>query len=60
MLFDEIDENLNDDLAIEIYNSINNIFNDNIILYITHNEQVKKIFKKKIKVINGEIFYNIN
>jgi ABC-type lipoprotein export system ATPase subunit len=57
LLFDEIDENLNDDLAIEIYKSIHNIFNDKIILYITHNEKVKKLFNKIILVNNGNISY---
>ena len=55
LLFDEIDENLNDELAIEICNNLRTTFNDKIILYITHNEQVKKLFDKKIIVEKGII-----
>jgi len=55
LLFDEIDENLNDDLAIEICNNIREIFNDKIILYISHNELVKSKFEKKININNGII-----
>ena len=56
LLFDEIDNNLNDELAIDIYKNIDEIFNDKIILYITHNEKVKKLFKKKIIIENGIIY----
>jgi ABC-type transport system involved in cytochrome bd biosynthesis fused ATPase/permease subunit len=55
LLFDEIDENLNDKLAIEICNNLKEIFRDKIILYITHNEKVKLLFEKKIFVKNGLI-----
>ena len=55
LLFDEIDENLNNDTAIELCKNIISIFNDKMILYITHNEQVKQLFKKKMFVVNGEI-----
>jgi len=55
LLFDEIDENLNDELAQEIYKSIDTIFHDKIILYITHNNSVKQLFNKKIIIENGEI-----
>ena len=58
LLFDEIDENLNDDLAIEIYKSIDRVFNDKIILYITHNEKVKQLFNKQIIIENGNILIN--
>lgn len=57
LLFDEIDENLNDELAIEICNNLINVFKDKIIFYITHNEQVKKIFKKQIIITKGVISY---
>jgi ABC-type lipoprotein export system ATPase subunit len=53
LLFDEIDENLNDQLAIDICNNIRSIFKDKIILYITHNEKVKNLFDKKILIKNG-------
>ena len=53
LLFDEIDENLNDELAIDICKNIKLIFKDKIIFYITHNEQVKKLFNKKIEIIDG-------
>ncbi len=55
LLFDEIDENLNDQLAEEICNNLRTIFNDKTILYITHNEKVKKLFTKKYIVKNGKI-----
>lgn len=55
LLFDEIDENLNDNLAIEICKNIREIFNDKIILYISHNRKVKELFNKKIKLENGSI-----
>lgn len=55
LLFDEIDENLNDDLAYEICNNLRTIFEDKIILYITHNEKVKTLFEKKIIVEKGII-----
>ena len=58
LLFDEIDENLNDNLAIDIYKNINEIFNDKIILYITHNENVKKLFNKIITLNDGYISMN--
>jgi ABC-type lipoprotein export system ATPase subunit len=55
ILFDEIDQNLNETLAAEICSTLLNIFNDKIILYITHNNNVKKLFKKKIMVVDGII-----
>ena len=55
LLFDEIDTNLNNELSIEICKTLINIFNDKIILYITHNDDVKKIFQKRITVKNGVI-----
>ena len=55
LLFDEIDENLNDELALILCKELRKIFNDKIILYITHNEVVKNEFTKKIKVNNGNI-----
>jgi ABC-type lipoprotein export system ATPase subunit len=53
LLFDEIDENLNDKLAIEICNNIREVFNDKIILYVTHNEKVKQLFDIKYKFENS-------
>jgi ABC-type lipoprotein export system ATPase subunit len=55
LLFDEIDENLNDILALEIAKNMLEIFNDKIILYVTHNEKVKELFKKRIFVDKGII-----
>lgn len=55
LLFDEIDENLNDELAIDVCNNLLNIFKDKIILYITHNEKVKQLFNKIIVVNKGVI-----
>ena len=57
LLFDEIDENLNNDLALEICKNIISIFKDKIILYISHNEIVKQLFTKKIIITNGLINY---
>ena len=56
LLFDEIDENLNYQLAEEICLNIKNIFKDKIILYITHNEKIKSLFDKKYFVKNGTLF----
>ncbi len=55
LLFDEIDENLNDELAEEICLNLRTIFKDKIILYITHNEKVKDLFAIKYFVENGQI-----
>jgi ABC-type lipoprotein export system ATPase subunit len=55
LLFDEIDENLNDQLAQEICMNLRNIFKDKIILYITHNEKVKSLFEQKYLVKKGII-----
>jgi ABC-type lipoprotein export system ATPase subunit len=55
LLFDEIDENLNDVLALEIAKNMLEIFNDKIILYVTHNEKVKELFKQRIFVDKGII-----
>lgn len=55
LLFDEIDENLNDELALEVWNNLSSVLNDKIIIYITHNEQVKKLFDKRFLVKDGVI-----
>jgi ABC-type lipoprotein export system ATPase subunit len=55
LLFDEIDENLNDTIAQEICMNIKEVFKDKIILYISHNDSIEKYFKKKIFVIDGII-----
>ncbi len=55
LLFDEIDMNLNNDLSVEICSTLRKIFNDKIIMYITHNDEVKKLFDKKVYVKNGII-----
>ena len=55
LLFDEIDEHLNNELALYICNSIKKIFHDRIIIYISHNEEVKKKFTKTIIFNNGKI-----
>lgn len=57
LLFDEIDTNLNINLSIEICNTLKNIFKDKIILYITHNDDVKNMFDKRIKFTKGVIEY---
>jgi ABC-type transport system involved in cytochrome bd biosynthesis fused ATPase/permease subunit len=55
LLFDEIDDNLNNKLAVEIASNLLEIFKDKTILYITHNDMVKELFKKKITVVDGII-----
>ena len=55
LLFDEIDDNLNNQLAGEICINLRDIFKDKIILYISHNESVKKLFDKHIVVMDGVI-----
>ncbi len=55
LLFDEIDENLNKQMAIEICQTLGNIFRDKIILYITHNENVKQLFNNVYNVDDGVI-----
>jgi ABC-type transport system involved in cytochrome bd biosynthesis fused ATPase/permease subunit len=55
LLFDEIDTGLNDELSIEVCTNLRYLFKDKIILYITHNEQVKKTFNKVITVNDGNI-----
>ncbi len=59
LLFDEIDENLNDQLAQEICINLRDTFKDKIILYITHNEKVKELFAKKFTVKKGVIESNV-
>jgi ABC-type lipoprotein export system ATPase subunit len=55
LLFDELDENLNNDIAVEICNNIKDIFKDKIILYISHNKAIQKLFNKTIIVDDGVI-----
>jgi ABC-type lipoprotein export system ATPase subunit len=47
--------NLNNQLSIEICSTLRKIFSDKIIMYITHNDDVKKLFDKKVYVKNGII-----
>jgi ABC-type lipoprotein export system ATPase subunit len=55
LLFDEIDSGLNETLAREICMTLLDIFKNKTILYITHNNNVKNLFKKKILLTNGTI-----
>ncbi len=57
LLFDEIDSNLNAKLSIEICLTLRDIFKEKMILYITHNDEVKDLFAKKIIVKNGAISF---
>lgn len=60
LLFDEVDENLNETLSVEICNTLRTIFSNKIIFYITHNDNVKRLFNKKLMVEEGIITsYNI-
>lgn len=58
-LFDEIDDNLDNDMAYIICQNILKHLSNKIILYITHNNHVKTLFNKIIKVNQGDITYNI-
>jgi ABC-type lipoprotein export system ATPase subunit len=53
LLFDEIDENLNEELSIYVCKTLTDIFKDKIILYITHNDKVKTLFQNRINIKNG-------
>jgi ATP-binding cassette, subfamily C, bacterial CydC len=55
LFLDELDENLNDDLAVEIISNLLVLFKDKTILYITHNDKIKGLFKKKLSIKNGLI-----
>jgi ABC-type lipoprotein export system ATPase subunit len=55
LLFDELDENLNDVIAQEICTNIREIFKDKIILYISHNESIINLFEKRLIVNDGVI-----
>ena len=55
LLFDEIDTHLNDEMAIVLCKTLLKIFINNTILYITHNNSVKKYFNKNILVVDGII-----
>jgi ABC-type lipoprotein export system ATPase subunit len=55
LLFDEIDSGLDDSLARDICLILLDIFKNKTILYITHNNNVKKLFMKKILLTNGTI-----
>jgi len=55
LLFDELDENLNDNVAQEICSNIRKIFKDKIILYISHNKSIVKLFEKRLMVDDGVI-----
>lgn len=55
LLFDELDENLNDNVAQEICTNIREIFKDKIILYISHNKSIVKLFEKRLIVNDGVI-----
>ena len=55
LLFDELDENLNDEIAQDICTNIKEIFKDKIILYISHNKTIRKLFDKNIIVKDGII-----
>jgi ABC-type lipoprotein export system ATPase subunit len=55
LLFDELDENLNDNVAQEICVNIREIFKDKIILYISHNKSIVKLFEKRLIVNDGVI-----
>ena len=53
LLFDEIDESLNEKLAWEVCNNLMEIFNDRVIMYITHHEKVKTLFDKRLSFKKG-------
>lgn len=53
LLFDELDENLDKENALEICNNIKEFFKEKIILYVSNNKYIKKLFNKKIIVNDG-------
>lgn len=53
LLFDEIDENLNDELSLYVCKTLTDLFKDKIIVYITHNDKVKTLFKNRINIKEG-------
>jgi ABC-type bacteriocin/lantibiotic exporter with double-glycine peptidase domain len=53
LLFDEIDESLNEKLGVEVCKNLLEIFDDRIILYITHHEKVKALFNKRLSFKKG-------
>jgi ABC-type lipoprotein export system ATPase subunit len=55
LLFDEIDENLNDELSLYVCKTLTDIFKDKIIVYITHNDKVKTLFTNRISIKEGSL-----
>ena len=60
LLFDEIDENLNDELALQICNTIQIIFINKIIFYISHHSSIKQLFNNHMYINDGIIKYKQN
>jgi ABC-type lipoprotein export system ATPase subunit len=52
ILFDEIDVNLDHTTAQKIFENILNYFNDKILFFIVHNEELKPMFSKSIRFHN--------
>lgn len=52
ILFDEIDVNLDHTTAKKIFENILTYFNDKILFFIVHNEELKPIFEKSIQFSN--------
>jgi ABC-type lipoprotein export system ATPase subunit len=55
LLFDEIDENLNDELSLYVCKTLTDLFKDKIIVYITHNDKVKTLFTNRISIKEGSL-----
>ena len=55
LLFDEIDENLDENTSLEICNNIKDYFKEKIILYVSNNKLIKKLFKNNIIIKDGLI-----
>jgi len=55
LLFDELDQNLNNELSIELCANIKKLFKNKIILYISHNSNIAKLFKKEFIIKDGII-----
>lgn len=57
LLFDKIDDNMSDSLALEVVNNIREIFKDKIIIFIAASKSVRESFKTKLSIdkSSGEI-----
>lgn len=57
-MLDEIDQNLDEENSISICNNVLSTLQDKIVLFISHNNYVKPLFNKYIKVENNELTFS--